>query len=104
MDLASSPEIKRLETKLGVELLWVFILSILKQKPSHAYTLRKKVEEKFGFLPGNVSAYVVLYKLESRGFVSTKKDANKVVYTITQSGQKLLEMAKKRLAEKTSSL
>lgn len=104
MDLKNSPEINRLESKLGIELLWVFILSILKKEPCHAYVLRSKIEEKFGFLPGNVSAYVVLYKLEARGFVSTKKDGNKIVYSITSDGQKLLEMAKQALDEKRKSL
>ncbi len=103
-DLSKSPELVRLESKLGVELLWVFVLSILKREPCHGYALRKKIEDQFGFLPGNVSAYVVLYKLESRGFVSTKSEGNKVVYTITDSGKKLLDLAKKKLASKAESL
>lgn len=104
MDLESSPEIQRLEKKLGVELLWVFVLSILKDEPCHAYVLRSKIEQQFGFLPGNVSAYVVLYKLEARGFVSTKKEGNKIVYTITDLGKKLLELAKTKLLQKIKSL
>jgi DNA-binding PadR family transcriptional regulator len=104
MNPEESPEIKRLEKKLGVELLWVFVLSILKKESCHAYVLRKKIEHEFGFLPGNVSAYVVLYKLENRNFVKTKPEGNKVVYSITDSGKKLLELAKKRLSEKTASL
>ena len=50
-----SRELERLHRKLGVELLWIYLLSMLKKKPSHAYVLRRQVEEKFGFLPGNVS-------------------------------------------------
>ncbi|MBS3062001.1 MAG: PadR family transcriptional regulator [Candidatus Diapherotrites archaeon] len=91
---------QRLERKLGVELLWVFILALLKKKPSHAYVIRKKIQEEFGFLPGNVSSYVVLYKLESRGFVSTQKQDTKVIYSITLEGKKLLQTAKKHLAQK----
>ncbi len=92
-----SRELTRLKRKLGVELLWVYILSLLKKKPSHAYVLRKEIEAKFGFLPGNVSAYVVLYKLQNRGFVSAKKEGNRTVYTITSSGKTLLKEAKKEL-------
>ena len=103
-DLSQSPEIVRLEHKLGVELLWVFILSILKRENCHAYILRKKISDQFGFLPGNVSAYVVLYKLETRGFVKTTTEGNRVVYSITDSGKKLLDMAKKKIAAKSDSL
>lgn len=104
MDLTQSPEIIRLDQKLGVELLWVFILSILKKEPCHAYVLRKKIEDQFGFLPGNVSAYVVLYKLESRGFVTPKNEGNKIVYSITDNGKRLLDLAKKKLMEKAASI
>ncbi|MBU0635643.1 PadR family transcriptional regulator [Candidatus Micrarchaeota archaeon] len=104
MKLDNSPEIKRLEKKLGVELLWVFVLSMLKKEESHAYTLRKKIESEFGFLPGNVTAYVVLYKLQSRGFVSSQKEGNKVVYSITVLGEKLLDTAKKLLVQKSKSI
>ncbi|MDO8625352.1 MAG: PadR family transcriptional regulator [Candidatus Diapherotrites archaeon] len=95
-----SPEMKRLERKLGVELLWVFVLALIQKQPNHAYAIRRKIEQEFGFLPGNVSAYVVLYKLESRGFVKTHPDANKIVYSITADGRKLLTNAKKQLQQK----
>ena len=92
-----SREIERLKRKLGIELLWIYLLSMLKKKPSHAYVLRKEIEEKFGFLPGNVSVYVVLYKLKKHGFVRAKRDGNKSVYHITASGKSLLKEAKKKL-------
>ena len=92
-----SREIERLKRKLGIELLWIYLLSMLKKKPSHAYVLRKEIEEKFGFLPGNVSVYVVLYKLEGRNFVSVKHEGNRAVYSITAKGKELLKDAKKEL-------
>ena len=92
-----SREIERLKRKLGIELLWIYLLSMLKKKPSHAYVLRKKVETKFGFLPGNVSVYVVLYKLKKHGFVKVKREGNRSVYSITVSGKELLKEAKKKL-------
>ena len=97
MSADQSREITRLKRKLGIELLWIYILSMLKKEPSHAYVLRKEIEEKFGFLPGNVSVYVVLYKLEKHGFVSSKQDGNRSVYSITSSGKQLLKEAKKEL-------
>ena len=92
-----SKEIDRLKRKLGIELLWIYLLSMLKKKPSHAYVLRKEVKEKFGFLPGNVSVYVVLYKLEKHSFVKAKREGNRSVYHITNSGKDLLKIAKKEL-------
>lgn len=97
MPVSKSREIVRLKRKLGVELLWIYLLSMLKAKPSHAYVLRKQVEEKFGFLPGNVSVYVVLYKLERHGFVRAKSEGNRSVYSITREGKGLLKEAKKEL-------
>ena len=96
----NSRELVRLREKLGIEVLWVFILSLLKKKPSHAYVLRKEIEEKFNFLPGNVSVYVVLYKLANRGFVKSIRNNNRKVYNITEKGLKLLELAKKEFKEK----
>jgi len=97
MGAAKSREIERLKRKLGIELLWIYILSMLKKKPSHAYVLRAEIEKRFGFLPGNVSVYVVLYKLEKHGFVSPKTDGNRTIYSITSAGKELLKEAKKEL-------
>jgi DNA-binding PadR family transcriptional regulator len=98
--LAESPEFNRLKRKTGIEILWIYILSLLAKKKSHAYTLRKAIKDKFDFLPGNVSAYVVLYKLEGRGFVQAEMDGNKKVYSITAKGKELLKLARKDLKEK----
>lgn len=97
MSVEESREIIRLRRKLGIELLWIYILSMLKKEPSHAYVLRKEIEDKFGFLPGNVSVYVVLYKLERHGFVKARQEGNRSVYSITSSGKILLKEAKKEL-------
>ncbi|PIN98749.1 MAG: PadR family transcriptional regulator [Candidatus Diapherotrites archaeon CG10_big_fil_rev_8_21_14_0_10_31_34] len=98
------PEIKRLKDKIGIELLWIYILALLKKKSSHSYLLRKKIEKEFGFLPGEVTVYVVMYKLKSRGYVSSKKDENKIVYSITKKGNELLKTAEKIFNEKTKKI
>ncbi len=92
-----SPEINRIKTKTGIEILWVYILALLKKESCHSYLLRKKISEEFDFLPGNVTVYVVLYKLKSRGFVSSRKEENKIVYSITKKGLTLLKDAEKIL-------
>lgn len=70
--------------------LWPYILKILKDKPSHAYVLRKEIEKRFGFRPGSVTAYLVLYSLRKKGFVKKKKEGRKQVYTITRKGEDIL--------------
>lgn len=100
----NSPEIQRLKNKTGIELLWIYILSLLKKKSSHSYALRKQIKEKFDFLPGEVTVYVVIYKLKSRGYVSSKKDSNKVVYSITKKGIELLNEAEKIIEDKTKKI
>lgn len=95
-----SREMLRLESRLTREILWVYVLSLLKKGASHAYVLRKKIKEKFGFLPGNVSVYVVMYNLEKRGFVRAEYERNRKVYAITKEGKELLHCAKKSIAKK----
>jgi len=70
--------------------LYPYILKILSETPTHAYVLRKKIEKRFGFMPGNVTCYRVLYMLKKQGLVEkTKKDRIKI-YRITRKGKKEL--------------
>jgi len=80
----------KLNTK---ECLWIYILSILEKKPTHAYVLRKKIEEKFGFRPGMVTAYRVLYSLENLKFVKSYTENRKKIYKITKKGRYELKKA-----------
>ena len=91
-----TPEIKRLKEKLTIDLLWLYIMKILSEQPLHGYVIRKEIGKKFGFFPGNVTSYVVLYKLKNRGFVKVQKIENKSVYHITEKGEKLFSEGKKQ--------
>lgn len=75
--------------------LWIYVLRILLEKPVHAYALRKIIEKRFGFEPGMVSAYKVLYLLEQEGYVKSRKNGRVTNYEITASGKKILESARK---------
>lgn len=75
------------------ECLWIYILRILKERPTHAYTIRKEIEERFGFKPGTMTAYKVLYLLGRRGFVKKTTKGRRKVYRITESGRKALREA-----------
>ena len=82
---------KKLERNNTYDCLWPYVLRILREKPSHAYVLRKEIGKRFGFMPGNVTAYFVLYSLRKKGYVEKKKSGRKQVYTITRKGRDLLK-------------
>ena len=86
--------LKRL-TKLNTnESLWLYVISILKDKPMHAYALKKEIEKKFLFQTGNMTVYKVLYLLDRGGYVVKKKEERRVIYSVTEKGIKTLEEAK----------
>ncbi len=96
---------ERLVKKMTVENLWLYILSLLKDKPKYGYEIRKLIQEKYGFKPGAVTAYVVLYKLVKGGYISLKeekkegKGPTRKYYEITDEGRKLLLKGEKFLEE-----
>jgi len=101
---------ERLKEKLTKEVLWIYILSLLKERPMYAYELKNKIREKFNFEPATVSSYVVLYKLEKGGYVSsewqeseTGKPSRKY-YELTEEGKKLLEEGIKFIEDMTKNL
>ena len=86
--------LKRLIKKTTVENLWIYILSLLREQPMYAYEIPKKIKENFGFEIGNVTAYIILYKLENSDYVETKwkfqNNRQRKYYAITEKGKKLL--------------
>ena len=84
---------RRLEHLNTKECLWVYVLRILKDVPTHAYLLRTEVNLRFGFKPGSVTAYKVLYLLRRSGLVNKTEQGRKVVYSITPKGRQKLKKA-----------
>jgi PadR family transcriptional regulator, regulatory protein PadR len=83
----------RLKTKTTVDNLWLYILSLLTEGPMYAYEINRRLKNRFDFSVGEVTAYVVLYKLEKSGYVETEwKNAGRKrkYYRITREGEKLL--------------
>jgi len=74
--------------------LWIYILILAKKGSIYGYTLRKEIKEKFGFLPGKISAYRVLYRLEKEGYLTSEIKERKRTYFLTKKGQAELEKAK----------
>ncbi|ASI98182.1 PadR family transcriptional regulator [Thermococcus celer] len=88
---------ERLKNKITKEVLWLYILRLLKERPMYAYELKERIKEAFDFEPATVSSYVVLYKLEKEGYVTaewqeseTGKPSRKY-YRLTPEGEKLFE-------------
>lgn len=102
---------KRLKRKTTVEMLWPYVLNLLRERPMYAYELRDAINEKFGFRPPMVSCYLVLNKLEKQGYTSSEwKDQRgrpaRKYYKITPKGMELFKQVGsyfRELAEKLSS-
>lgn len=81
---------RRLKHKTTKEILWIYILRLLKEREMYAYELKSALRERFGFEPAMITSYVVLYRLESAGYVAASWDENKKYYRITAKGERIL--------------
>lgn len=82
---------KRLKTKTTKEILWIYLLKLLKKREMYAYEIKDELKKSFGFEPALITSYVVLYRLEREGFVETRWDENKKFYRLTSKGKGLLD-------------
>jgi DNA-binding PadR family transcriptional regulator len=63
----------------------------------YGYEIKAQIEQNFGWSPATITSYVVLYKLESGGYVATKvkdddeSNMRRKYYFITDEGNTLLE-------------
>ena len=89
----TNKHLERLGKLNTTECLWVYVLKILSKGPSHAYVLREQISKEFGFMPGTVTAYRVLYSLQKLGLVKKHKEGMKRIYEITDKGKSDLKKA-----------
>jgi len=88
---------ERLRNKITKEVLWLYILRLLKERPMYAYELKERIKDAFNFEPATVSSYVVLYKLEKDGYVTAEWQDSKTgkpsrkYYHLTPKGEELLK-------------
>ena len=90
---------EKFEKSITKDNLWLYIFMLLKKKELYPYEIREEIKRNFGFSAGNMTAYVVLKKLESGGYVNVvKKDQGKgperTFYKITEKGISELNKAK----------
>jgi DNA-binding PadR family transcriptional regulator len=69
------------------------ILRLLREKPMHGYEVMRALEEQSGgcYRASAGSVYPTLQMLEDQGYVSSRDDAGKKVYEITEAGRKHLD-------------
>jgi len=101
---------RRLTRKITIENLWIYVLSLLRDGPVYGYEVRDRIFKRFGFRPGKITCYVVLYKLEKENLISSRrideksKGAPRKYYFITEKGLREIEKAKKFLIELAGAL
>lgn len=110
MEGMGSKAISRFIRKVTIENLWIYVLTLLKEGPLYGYEIRDKIFERFRFKPGKITCYVVLYKLEREGLISSRevseksKGAPRKYYDITEKGLKELKIAKRLLQDLISTI
>lgn len=87
----------RLKRKLTTENLWMYILSLLKERPMYAYELNKLLRERFNLSPSTVTVYLVLYRMVREGLIekaskiSVDGKPERTYYKATEKGLETLE-------------
>ena len=81
--------LERLKVKTTRDILWIYILRLLREREMYAYEIRSRLGERFGFEPALVTSYVVLYRLEKDGYVEAQWRAKRKFYRITAKGERL---------------
>lgn len=90
---------ERLVEKLTKENLWLYILTMLKNRPMYGYEVAARLKSDFKIPIATITAYVVLYKMEREGLVERvehletggRVNIRKVYYRETDKGRETLE-------------
>ena len=90
---------QRLVKNLTIDLLWIWVLKLLREKPKYAYQLKKEIQERFNFSPATVTNYTILYLLEREGLVektemrNSEERIDRKYYVITKFGEEVMDDA-----------
>ncbi len=89
----------RLVNKLTKEMLWIYILRLLQERPHYGYEIKELVTKRFGFSPATVSGYAIIYRLMKDGLIGEqrKSDSPRKYYEITSKGRTAMKEAKEFL-------
>jgi PadR family transcriptional regulator PadR len=86
----------RLRDKLTKEMLWIYILRLLQERPHYGYEIKELVKKRFQFSPAIVSGYAIIYRMKREGLIEEKRetDSPRKYYGITEQGLKAMKEAK----------
>ena len=97
MKAQESKALRRLKESLTTGNLWLSILTLLKKRDCYAYEISPLIKKQFGFEMNLIMGYLVLYKIEADGLISSYHMERKKYYKIIPFGKKQLENGKKLL-------
>ncbi|MEM5798349.1 MAG: PadR family transcriptional regulator [Candidatus Aenigmatarchaeota archaeon] len=91
---------ERFEKSITKDNLWLYILSLLTSREMYGYEIRQEVKKNFGFVPGQITAYIVLKRLCAGGYIKITKRAQadgppRTYYAITDKGRAELAKAER---------
>lgn len=66
--------------------LWMYIISLGKDKEIQEEEVARLIFEKFGFLPNDLLVKSVLFRLKREGYISKEKFMGKKAYKATEKG------------------
>ncbi len=85
----------RLVNKLTKEMLWMYILRLLQERPHYGYEIKQLIQDRFGFSPATVSGYAIIYRLIKDGLIEELTgDSPRKYYAITEKGSVAMSEAK----------
>jgi DNA-binding PadR family transcriptional regulator len=87
---------KRLRDKLTKEMLWIYILRLLQERPHYGYEIKELVKDRFQFSPAIVSGYAIIYRMKREGLIEEKvnNESPRKYYGITEQGRNSMKEAK----------
>lgn len=96
---------ERLVRKLTLEVLWLYIVRMLMERPMYGYEVAKALKERFGFSPARITVYTVLYRMEREGLLESEYRGGlpgsvwRRYYKVTRKGEELFNKARAFLEE-----
>lgn len=101
---------ERLRRKLTIEVLWLYIVRMLLERPMYGYEIAKEFKPRFGFSPARITVYTVLYRMEREGLLQSEYRGGLLgpigrrYYRLTEKGVEAFERARRFLEETVRSL
>ncbi len=96
---------ERLVRKLTLEVLWLYIVRLLMERPMYGYEVAKAFKEKYGFAPAKITVYTVLYRMEREGLLESEYKGGlpgslwRRYYRLTRKGIEAFNKAREFLEE-----